>query len=207
MIVIVDYGMGNLRSAQKSFEKVGYQAIVSSDPLDLEKADGVVLPGVGAFGDCYKGLHERGFVEPVKAAIASGRPFLGICVGMQLLFDASEEGDGSIGLGILPGTVVRFPMNGNTDLKVPHMGWNRLHQAENRSCPLLTSDEEPYVYFVHSYFPRAENEGDVYAYATHGVEFPAIVGRDNVFGAQFHPEKSQHAGLKILKAFGDLTKS
>lgn len=204
MIVIVDYGMGNLRSAQKGLEKAGHEAIISEDPADVAKSDGVVLPGVGAFGDCYKGLSAQGFVEPLLEAVAESKPLLGICVGMQLLFDSSEEGGGAQGLGILPGRVVRFPDARKTGLKVPHMGWNELKPVAQRPCPLLQElSPHPYVYFVHSYYPQPAREDLVYATSEYGVEFAALVGRDNVFAAQFHPEKSQREGIRILKAFGD----
>lgn len=204
MIVVVDYGMGNLRSAQKGIEKAGHEAVISEDPRDLEKADGIVLPGVGAFGDCYEGLCSKGFVDPLLAAVDRGRPLLGICVGMQLLFDESEEGGGSEGLGVLPGRVVRFPDPRQTGLKVPHMGWNRLNPVAGRPCPLLEDSRQgPYVYFVHSYYAAPADEGVTYATAKYGVEFAAMVGRDHVFATQFHPEKSQEAGIQILKAFGD----
>lgn len=205
MIVIVDYGMGNLRSAQKGFEKGGHEALISNDPKDLADAQGVVLPGVGAFKDCYDGLDELGFVGPLQEFAASGKPLFGICVGMQLLFDESSEGEGSKGLGILPGKVVRFPDAVETGLKVPHMGWNRLEPVSGNPCPLLESpSSNPYVYFVHSYYPVPASEEIVYARADYGVPFAALVGRDGVYGAQFHPEKSQRDGIAILRAFGDL---
>ncbi len=205
MIVIVDYGMGNLRSAQKGFEKGGHEAVISDDPQDIEGAEGVVLPGVGAFKDCYDGLDARGFVGPLIDFAESGKPLLGICVGMQLLFDESAEGEGSRGLGILPGKVVRFPYTAETGLKVPHMGWNVLETALSAPCPLLAEvSARPYVYFVHSYYPEPASEEIVYATADYGVKFAALVGRGAVYGAQFHPEKSQGEGIAILKAFGDL---
>jgi len=205
MIVIVDYGMGNLRSAQKGFEKGGHAAVISDDPRDIAQAEGVVLPGVGAFKDCYDGLNARGFVEPLIDYAKSGRPLFGICVGMQLLFDESAEGEGSRGLGILPGKVVRFPDAAETGLKVPHMGWNVLETAPSTSCPLLREvSAQPYVYFVHSYYPEPASEEIVYATADYGVKFAALVGRGAVYGAQFHPEKSQDEGIAILRAFGDL---
>lgn len=204
MIVIVDYGMGNLRSAQKGLEKAGHKAVISEDPGDLAGCDGVVLPGVGAFGDCYEGLRSRGFVGPLLEAVEASKPLLGICVGMQLLFEESEEGRGSKGLGILPGRVVRFPQARETGLKVPHMGWNELEPVAQRPCPLLAyTGPRPYVYFVHSYYPEPAREGLVYATADYGIEFAALVGRGHVFGAQFHPEKSQREGIGILRAFGD----
>lgn len=206
MIAIVDYGMGNLRSAQKGFEKAGFEAVVTDDPAVIERADRVVLPGVGAYRDCYEELVSRGLVEPVKRAARSGRPFLGICVGLQLLFESSEEGDCKEGLGIFPGRVVRFPDASQTGLKVPHMGWNQLRPVADRSCKLLDGlSKNPYTYFVHSYYAVPENPEIVLATCEYGVEFPAMVGRDNVYAVQFHPEKSQSDGLEILRAFGRLT--
>lgn len=205
MIVIVDYGMGNLRSAQKGFEKGGHEAVISDDPKDIERAEGVVLPGVGAFKDCYEGLEARGFVEPLIDYAESGRPLFGICVGMQLLFEESSEGEGSLGLGILRGKVVRFQDASETGLKVPHMGWNVLETVPSAPCPLLRDvSARPHVYFVHSYYPEPASGEIVYATADYGVKFAALVGRDAVYGAQFHPEKSQREGIAILKAFGDL---
>lgn len=202
MMVILDYGMGNLRSAQKGFEKAGYAATLSEDPADLAAADGIVLPGVGAFKDCYEGLESKGFVEPLLAAVAGGTPLLGICVGMQLLFEESEEGAGSRGLGILPGKVVRFPQTDG--LKIPHMGWNLLEPVKGVACSLLEGlSPEPYVYFVHSYYPEPSDPGVVYATTTYGISFASVVGKSHVFGTQFHPEKSQSEGIGILRAFGD----
>lgn len=204
MIVIIDYGMGNLRSAQKGVEKGGHDAVVSDLPESLQDADGIVLPGVGAFKDCYDELNERGFVQPLMEAVGSGTPLLGICVGMQMLFESSEEGEGSPGLGMLPGKVVRFRETIETGLKVPHMGWNRLDTAPDRTCPILANlSTDPYVYFVHSYHPETTDSDVVYATSTYGVPFPAVVGRDHIFGTQFHPEKSQAEGISILRAFGD----
>ncbi len=203
MIVIVDYGMGNLRSAQKGFENVGYEAVISEKTSDVERAEAVVLPGVGAFADCYNGLVERNLTGPVIDAAQSGRPFLGICVGLQLLFEYSEEGQGSKGLGIFPGSVVRFPHPKMANLKVPHMGWNQLEPNPEHPCPLLPdADWRPYVYFVHSYHAQPTDDALICATSTYGVTFPAVVGRDNVYAVQFHPEKSQREGMKILQAFG-----
>lgn len=205
MIAIVDYGMGNLRSAQKGLEKAGFDAAVTDDPRAIDDAAGVVLPGVGAFKDCYDELCGRGLIEPVKRAAQSGKPLLGICVGLQLLFDYGEEGEGSEGLGLLPGRVVRFPEARETGLKVPHMGWNQIVPANGHACPLLEHvSERPYMYFVHSYHAAPADPGVVLATAEYGVTFPAMVGRDNVFAVQFHPEKSQREGLRILRAFGEL---
>jgi len=202
MIVVVDYGMGNLRSVQKGLEKVGQAATVTGDPAAVADADAIVLPGVGALGDCYAGLESRGLIEPVLAAIGDGRPFLGICVGLQLLFEEGEEGGGAPGLGVFPGRVVRFPSAKDTGLKVPHMGWNQVVSVEGRHNPLLPQTERPYMYFVHSYYAQPSDPALVLATCRHGVDFAAIVGRDNVLAVQFHPEKSQTDGLKVLKAFG-----
>jgi len=207
VIAIVDYGLGNLRSAQKGFEKAGHAAIVSDDPETIARADAVVLPGVGAFRDCYEGLRARGFVGALLEAAQNGKPFLGICVGLQLLFDESEEGKGSQGLGVFPGKVVRFPDRKELGLKVPHMGWNQLKPQTEPPCPLLTrTSPAPYMYFVHSYYALPEDQSLVLATSDHGIEFPAMVGSGNVYAVQFHPEKSQTEGINVLKAFGDLVK-
>ena len=197
--------MGNLRSAQKGLERVGHEAVVTDDVSLIERADGVVLPGVGAFKDCIEGLTERGLVPVVKAAAASGKPFLGICVGLQLLFEYGEEGAGAPGLGIFGGRVVRFADASDTGLKVPHMGWNQIRPTDAPGARELLSltTGTPYTYFVHSYFAKPTDPGIVLATCDYGISFPAIIGKDNVFATQFHPEKSQQAGLAILKAFGN----
>ena len=208
MIAIVDYGMGNLRSVQKGFEKVGFAAEVTDDPGVIEQARGVILPGVGAFKDCYDGLVERKLDGLVKEIALSGRPFLGICVGLQLLFDYGEEGAGSPGLGILPGRVTRFPDTKATGLKVPHMGWNRLMPVSGRNRTLFDGiNGEPYTYFVHSYYAVPDEDEIVLARCNYGIDFPAMVGRGNLFAVQFHPEKSQTDGITMLKNFGKLTES
>lgn len=205
MIAIVDYGMGNLRSAQKGFERAGHAAVVTDDPQTIREADAVVLPGVGAFKDCFEGLCERGLAEPVREAALSGRPFLGICVGLQLLFEYGEEGAGSPGLGILPGRVVRFPSAQESGLKVPHMGWNQVCPVPGRPCVLFSETEpEPYAYFVHSYYAQPANPALVLATTEYGLAFPSVVGSNNLFAVQFHPEKSQTAGIAMLRAFGNL---
>ena len=205
MIVVVDYGMGNLRSAQKGLEKAGYEAVISEDPKALGVAAGIVLPGVGAFGDCYEGLKARGFVQPLLDAAGAGKPLLGICVGMQLLFEGSEEGVGCEGLGILPGRVVRFPDMKEAGVKVPHMGWNQLSPSEaGQDCPLFRHVKgHPFVYFVHSYYPEPSESDICYATTEHGVEFTSVAGRGSIFAVQFHPEKSQAAGIGILRGFGE----
>lgn len=206
-IVIIDYGMGNLRSAQKGFEYVGFPAKVSSDPDDILKADKLVLPGVGAFRDCIGNLHSGGFVEPIKEYVATGKPLLGICVGLQLLFSESEEFGRHEGLDIVPGKVTRFPAGmrlADEELKVPHMGWNSI--TLKPEVPLFKGiEQESYVYFVHSYYACPDDSSVIAAEATYGdVTFCAALVKDNVMATQFHPEKSQAIGLNIIKNFGEL---
>jgi len=201
MIAVVDYGMGNLRSVQKGLEKVGAVARVSRDPDEILGADGVVLPGVGAFGACMANLHEYGLVDCVRAAIAQDKPFLGICVGMQLLFEESEEFGPVPGLGILPGRVVRFAAR--PELKVPHMGWNQLRKC-NPAPHLDGIEDGSFVYFVHSFYVAASDPTVVAATTEYDVEFAAAVHRGNLFATQFHPEKSQAVGLRILENFSRL---
>ncbi|ABA89922.1 imidazoleglycerol-phosphate synthase, glutamine amidotransferase subunit [Syntrophotalea carbinolica DSM 2380] len=206
MIVIIDYGMGNLRSVQKGFEKVGYSARVTDDPAVVAQADKLVLPGVGAFRDCMDQLTAGGFVEPILRHVESGRPFLGICLGLQLLFTESEEFGHHQGLNIIPGRVVRFPGDMQEQgevLKVPHMGWNQIDIQ--RPAPIFQGlDSGESVYFVHSYYVVPEDASVVAATADYGRTFCAAVWRDNVMATQFHPEKSQQVGLRILKNFGDM---
>lgn len=201
MIAIIDYEMGNLRSVQKGFERVGHQAIVTSDPGELQRAERVVLPGVGAFEDAIAELRRRDLVGPIKEAVASGRPFLGVCLGMQLLFDVSYEGGEWEGLGILPGKVVRFDLP--VGFKVPHMGWNECRV--NRRGPMLADVADgTHFYFVHSYHCVPDDESIVALTAEYHRPFVAAVGKDNLFATQFHPEKSQTDGLKLLKNFAEL---
>jgi glutamine amidotransferase len=202
-IAIIDYQMGNLRSVQKGFEKVGHAATITSDPAELAKADKIVLPGVGAFGDAIAELRRRDLVQPIKDAVAAGKPFLGICLGLQLLFDVGYEGGEFEGLGILRGKVVRF-----TDLphefKVPHMGWNR-GQFKQPTAPLLKGlDDGTFFYFVHSYYAVPGDRQLIAIEADYGRPFCAAVWRDNLFATQFHPEQSQASGLKILQNFAEL---
>ena len=197
-LVIVDYGVGNLHSAQKAFEHLGQPALVSSDAERIASAPAVVLPGQGAFGTCMENLARAELVEPVRAAARSGRPFLGICVGMQLLFDESEESPGVPGLGIFAGRVVRFPRD--PALKVPHMGWNQL-RVRRRVPALAQVADGDYVYFVHSYHPIPSDPGVVATTTDYGIEFVSSVGRDNVYAGVFHPEKSQRVGLALLAGF------
>jgi len=199
MIVIVDYGMGNLRSVQKALERVGATGIVTGDPAALETSRGIVLPGVGAFGDAMANLQARRLLEPVLRQVEQGKPLLGICLGMQLLFDESEEMGRHRGLGLLPGRVVRFPEG---DLKVPHVGWNQLHTRRGKLLAGIA--DGAYAYFVHSYCVMPTEPTDVLATTEYGIEFASVVERERIFGAQFHPEKSQEVGLQLLKNFAQL---
>ena len=199
MIAIVDYGVGNLRSVQKALERVGATAVVSSDPATLDAAQGLVLPGVGAFGDGMASLRARGLVEPLLRQVEKGKPLLGICLGMQLLFAESEEMGCHPGLGLLPGRVVRFPEG---TLKVPHVGWNRLDAPQGDLLAGVAGGA--YAYFVHSYYVLPEDPVDVLATTEYGVEFASVVGQERLWGAQFHPEKSQEVGLRLLKNYAGL---
>jgi len=198
MIAIVDYGMGNLRSVEKALEKMGFPSQLVSTPEEIEAASKLILPGVGAFGDAMKGLQEKGLVAPLRQYAESGKPLFGICLGMQIFFETSEEDPGIDGLGILKGAVRRFPPTDG--LKVPHMGWNNLTVRENTRC-FGTLPENAFVYFVHSYYVCPEDQNVPAATADYGVRFTAAVEYKNVAGTQFHPEKSQENGLKILESF------
>jgi imidazole glycerol-phosphate synthase subunit HisH len=200
MITVVDYGVGNLHSVAKALEKVGARTRVTSDWRDVEKSDGVVLPGVGAFKDSMDALHRSDLARAVTAYIRSGRPFLGVCVGLQMLFAESQEFGVSKGLGVFPGKVVRFAEG----QKVPHMGWNQIQIRKNLNPLLKGLEEGDYLYFVHSYYVVPEDPGIVAARTQYGVEFTSMVWQGNVFGTQFHPEKSQAAGLKIYENFRNL---
>ena len=203
MIQIIDYGMGNLRSVQKAFESLGHAAEICTDPARITSAERLVLPGVGAFRDAIHELNRLGFCDPIRAYVASGRPFLGICLGLQLLFDVSHEDGRFEGLGIVPGEVVRF--ESRPDLKIPHMGWNSL-KIEN-PCPLFEGlPADPQVYFVHSYHVVPKVRSVVAATSDHGGEFVAAIARGNLFATQFHPEKSQKVGLKLLENFATASK-
>jgi glutamine amidotransferase len=201
MITIVDYGMGNLRSVQKAFERLGAQAVVCDRAAGLAGAGKLVLPGVGAFRDAIAELRRQEMIGPLREHIASGRPFLGICLGLQLLFDVSYEDGTWDGLGVIPGKVVRF--ENQPGLKVPHMGWNKLERTD--SCRLLEGiPPAAHFYFVHSYYVVPRDESVVVARTEHGVPFVSVIARDNLFATQFHPEKSQRAGLKLLSNFAAL---
>lgn len=205
MITIVDYGMGNLRSVQKAFESLGYSAVIATTPQDVARAGHLVLPGVGAFRDCLESLQQQQLVAPLTEHIAADRPFLGICLGMQVLFDLSSEFGSAAGLGVVPGTVERFPQQdaGGEPLIIPHMGWNSLDFKE--SCPLFAGvPQGSYVYFVHSYYVRPRQAEDVAATAHYGTDFCAAIWRHNLFATQFHPEKSQRVGLRMLQNFAEM---
>jgi glutamine amidotransferase len=208
MITIVDYGMGNLRSVLKAFEWLGASARISSDPREVEGAEKLVLPGVGAFPAAMRELSSRRLIEPLKTAIAKETPYLGICLGLQLLFERSDEGEGAAGLGILEGAVKRFAPNGTSarPLKIPHMGWNQIARASRRAeCPLLTEiPDQSFVYFVHSYYGQPADASVVALETEYGTRFTSMIWRDHLFATQFHPEKSQAIGLRLLKNFVDL---
>lgn len=194
--------MGNLRSVEKGFERIGADVRVVSDKNSANDADGIVLPGVGAFKDCMRHLGELDLIDTIKANIASGKPFLGICLGLQALFTESQEFGSTPGLDVFKGKVLRFPDMG---LKVPHMGWNSLDVK--LQAPILSGIEQgAYVYFVHSYYVAPDDPAIIAATSSYGIDFTAMVWKDNVFATQFHPEKSQETGLSILKGFSDFVR-
>lgn len=200
MIAVVDYGMGNLRSVSKALESLGGSVCVTADPIKIKQCSKLVLPGVGAFGDASAELQKRLLWEAVIDHIQNGKPFFGICLGLQLLLEASEESPEAKGLGIFKGKVIRFRSSG---VKIPHMGWNTVDFANAEAHPLLKGVEPgSYFYFVHSYYAAPEDASVAVGKTLYGQEnFAAILGKNNVFATQFHPEKSQEAGLQILKNF------
>lgn len=215
-IAIVDYGMGNLRSVEKGFEKVGQNVVVTNEPKVVLDADGIVLPGVGAFSDCMRNLKKGKLIDSVIKGIEKGKPYLGICLGLQILFTESEEFGVCKGLDIIKGKVVRFPEKMKEPvpslpsglslepsfLKVPHMGWNMIDIK--RRPPILDGiPDQSYFYFVHSYYVAPEDKGVIATTTDYGVTFTSMVWKDNIFATQFHPEKSQETGLRILKRFGE----
>lgn len=199
MLAVIDYGAGNLRSVLHALNYLGAENMrVVRTPHELRGAERIILPGVGAFGAGMQALQNQGLIQPIKDAIYAGIPYLGICLGMQFLFEVSDEMGSHDGLGILPGCVTRFPHT--PGLKVPHMGWNHLQQR--RASPLMDGiDVESSAYFVHSYYCVSANPDDVIATVDYGIAFTAVVQRDHVYGVQFHPEKSQRTGLRILANF------
>jgi len=199
MIIIIDYRMGNLRSVEKAFHHLGFEAAISADPADIPGAGHLVLPGDGAFGKSMEHLRKLGFETPLRKFLQAGKPFLGICVGFQLLFERSEELGSHSGLGLLSGEVLKFPPG----RKIPHMGWNQVKQT--RASALFEGiPDESYFYFVHSYYAAAGSQGDILGTTDYGVNFASIVGRENIHAVQFHPEKSQEVGLRLLKNFAEM---
>ena len=203
MIGIVDYNAGNIKSVEKACQFLGEDVVVTRDRETIMAADGVILPGVGAFGDAMEKLHSYQLVNTVKDVANSGKPFLGICLGLQLMFESSDEAPGVEGLGILPGKIVRIP--DGEDIKVPHIGWNSL-QYPNKGRLYKDIDENSFVYFVHSYYLQAKEPEIVVASTEYGVTIQASVEKGNVFACQFHPEKSSTVGLKILENFISIVK-
>ena len=199
MIGIVDYGVGNLRSVQKAFEAVGLSAPIVADPSQIAQCSKIVLPGVGAFGDAMENLHRRNLIAPLLEAVSGNVPLLGICLGLQLLFEQSEELGIHKGLGVFKGEVKQFPQS----LQVPHIGWNQIHIR--RENPILVGvPDGSFFYFVHSYYADPVNKECVLTTTDYGMDYASVVGHGTVFGIQFHPEKSQQLGLRILRNFGDL---
>jgi len=204
MIAIIDYGMGNLRSVHKGFEHMGFEAVVTRDLGRIQSARGIVLPGVGAFNACMENLRKFSLIEPIRAVVRRGKPFLGICLGFQLLFTESEEFGRQKGLDLFSGKVVGF--KADPDLKVPHMGWNRIEKRQpSRFLEGIASGD--YVYFVHSYYVQPEQESVIATTTDYGVSFVSSIATDRLFACQFHPEKSQALGLRILANFGQFVAS
>ena len=205
MIAIIDYGMGNLRSVEKGFQKIGVDVTVTNSPVMVSKADAVVLPGVGAFKDCMRELTNLELIDAVADSIKKGKPYLGICLGLQVLFSESEEFGKCRGLDVLRGSVVKFEFTPQKTLKVPHMGWNEIKiQKKN---PLFKGiPEKSYFYFVHSYYVVPEDKSIIATTTDYGIEFTSSIWKDNIFAVQFHPEKSQAVGLQVLKNFGEIVK-
>ena len=201
MIAIIDYDAGNLKSVEKALQYLGEECIVTRDKEKLLKADKIILPGVGAFGDAMEKLHKFGLVDVIHKLVKENKPFLGICLGLQLMFESSEEGPGVKGLGLLPGKIVKFPEK--EGFKIPHMGWNSIDVKEGSRLFKGVSNNS-YVYFVHSYYLQAENENDVAATTEYITHVHASVEHDNIFACQFHPEIRGDGGLRILKNFCEL---
>ena len=207
MIAVIDYGMGNLRSVQKALEKTGHAALVTSSPQAIRNAYALVLPGVGAFRDCIRNLEELNLIDPIVQSVQSGKPFLGICLGLQVLFTESGEFGTTPGLNLIPGRVVRFAQRdtpGAERLKIPHMGWNTI--ILRRRVPIFNGVEDgSFFYFVHSYYVIPDDTSAIATTTGYGIEFASSIQKDNIFACQFHPEKSQEVGLRLLKNFGTWT--
>lgn len=204
MIAVIDYDAGNIKSVEKALKFLGEEVMITRDPEIILHADGVILPGVGSFGDAMEKLRHYGLVDVIRTCVEKRKPFLGICLGLQLMFESSEESPGVAGLGLLKGRIVKIPAENG--LKVPHMGWNNLTFPGKRGRLFEALPEHPYVYFVHSYYLQAEEESIVTATTEYGVTIHASVEKDNLFACQFHPEKSSDVGLSMLKAFIAVTK-
>lgn len=203
MIAIIDYDAGNLKSVEKALISIGEQPIITRDYKELLSADKVILPGVGSFGDAMEKLHKYDMVKPIHEIVEKGTPFLGICLGLQLLFESSDESEGVEGLSLLKGRILRIP--DQEGLKIPHMGWNSL-EVKPGATLFQNLEKDPYVYFVHSYYLKAYDERVVAATTEYSTTIHASVEKDNVFGCQFHPEKSGEVGLQILKNFSAIGK-
>lgn len=203
MIAIIDYDAGNLKSVEKALISIGEQPIITRDYKELLSADKVILPGVGSFGDAMEKLHKYDMVKPIHEIVEKGTPFLGICLGLQLLFESSDESEGVEGLSLLKGRILRIP--DQEGLKIPHMGWNSL-EVKSDATLFQNLEKDPYVYFVHSYYLKADDERVVAATTEYSTTIHASVEKDNVFGCQFHPEKSGEVGLQILKNFSAIGK-
>lgn len=199
MIAVIDYGLGNLRSVTKALESVGAKVILTSNPIDISSADGIVLPGVGAFYHGMNNLKKLGIISALKECINSGKPFLGICLGFQLLFTESEEHGIHKGLDILKGRVIRFP----NAVKIPHMGWNQIRIQNAQNALFKGIQNDAYVYFVHSYYVEPEDKSIIATTTEYGVEFCSSIATENIFGMQFHPEKSGEIGMKVLRNYID----
>ena len=198
MIAIIDYDAGNIKSVEKALQYLGEEAVITRDREEILGSDKVILPGVGAFGDAMEKLHQYGLVDTIQEVVDRRIPFLGICLGLQLMFESSDEAPGVKGLGLLPGKILRIPKKG--DMKIPHMGWNDI--KINEGAKLFAGlEDHPYVYFVHSYYLQADDPSIVAATTEYGVTVHASVEKDNIFACQFHPEKSSTVGLQILKNF------
>ncbi len=201
MIAIIDYGAGNLQSVKKAFDFIGAESVITDNPDVINACDKILLPGVGSFGDAMDSMNKKGLVETVKQNAMSGKPFLGICLGLQLLFEESEESPGVEGLGIFKGKIKKF--SPDMGLKIPHIGWNSL-EIKQKDTLFKDIPENSYVYFVHSYYLHAEDENEIATVTNYGIDFHSAVGKDNIFATQFHPEKSGDVGLQILRNFASM---
>ena len=201
MIAIIDYGAGNLQSVKKAFDFIGAESVITDNPETINACDKILLPGVGSFGDAMDSMTQKGLVETVKQNAVSGKPFLGICLGLQLLFEESEESPGVNGLGIFKGKIKKF--SPDMGLEIPHIGWNSL-EIRQKDTLFKGIPENSYVYFVHSYYLHAEDENEIATVTNYGIDFHSAVGKENIFATQFHPEKSGDVGLQILRNFASM---